>query len=597
MEVNLEQGKTSRNKKFLYYAAIVFLFLYTFRNVNQGIDVTDTGYHFSNFLYMSEMDPMWTFSTYLASVLGHLFTLLPGGNTLLGINIYTAIIPALLGVMTFVFFVKVVKLKTVEAFGGALVALALCWCPTTCVYNYLTFLFFTAGAMLLYKGLVQDKPKFLVLAGVCLGVNVLVRFPNAAEAALIVVVWYVCFLRKEKISQYLQKTGWCLLGYLLGLGVVFVQIGIQYGIGEYINGIIRLLGMTGDASDYTLYSMVYNLIQAYIFSGKWVIIMAVCVGLGVLGFLVLPGRFTQVKCAGYAACCLVLVRWFYGQGMFSLDYAGYGSIFNWGAVIIILALLMGLWLMISPKASEQEKILAAIVIVVIGITPLGSNNQLYANINNLFLVVPFVNYVLCKMLAGAKEKIITVKKHSLSISAWPLLIMTAVCSIMLIWQSLCFGNVFVFRDSVPRDSEVTSIQVLSGMQTTAENAASLEELGTYVAEEGLTGRSVLLFGDVPALSAYLEMPFVMSPWPDLSSYSNATFEAELEKITADIEENRPVLIFGAEFYKFLTNQVENEEVNNTYVAKYGFKTSLLRDMIEENDYTVTFNNEDYVIFE
>lgn len=593
----MEQVKTNQNKKILFYGAIVFLFLYTFRNVNQGIDVTDTGYHFSNFLYMSEMDPMWIFSTYLASVLGHLFTLLPGGNTLLGINIYTAMIPALLGVLTFVFFIKVVKMKWVEAFSGVLVALALCWCPTTCVYNYLTFLFFAAGAMFLYMGLVQDKSKYLILAGVCLGINVLVRFPNAAEAALIVVVWYTCFLRKNTMKEYLQKTGWCLLGYLLGLGVVFVQIGIQYGIGEYVNGIIRLLGMTGDASDYTLYAMIYNLIQAYLFSGKWMLIMAVCVGLGVLGFMVLPGKLTRVKCVGYAACCLVLVRWFYGQGMFSLAYDGYGAIFNWGAVIIIGAILMGLWQIISPKASEQEKILAAIVIVVIGITPLGSNNQLYANLNNMFLVVPFVNYMLYKIITGAKEKVITTKKYSLKISAWPFIIMSTMCVIMLIWQSLCFGQIFVFRDSVPRDSQVTSIPAVAHMKTNAENAQSLEELGLYVTEHGLKGKEVLLFGDVPALSAYLEMPFVMSPWPDLASYSNATFEAELGKILAEIDKSRPVLIFGAEFYKFLTNQVENKEENNVYEAKYGFKTSLLRDMIKENNYTVTFTNEDYVIFE
>lgn len=593
----MEQAKTRRSKKILFYGAIVFLFLYTFRNVNQGIDVTDTGYHFSNFLYMSEMDPMWIFSTYLASVLGHLFTLLPGGNTLLGINIYTAIIPAILGVMTFVFFVKVVKLEWVEAFVGVLVALALCWCPTTCVYNYLTFLFFAAGAMFLYMGLVQEKPRYLILAGVCLGVNVLVRFPNAAEAALIVVVWYTCFLRKNTIKEYLQKTGWCLLGYLLGLGVVFVQIGIQYGIGEYVNGIVRLLGMTSDASDYTLYAMIYNLIQAYLFSGKWVLIMVVCIGLGVLGFMVLPGKLTQVKCVGYAACCLVLVRWFYGQGMFSMAYDGYGAIFNWGAVIIIGAILMGLWLIISPKASEQEKILAAIVIVVIGITPLGSNNQLYANLNNMFLVMPLVNHVLGKLIKGAKEKAITIKKYTLTISAWPLIIMTSGCVVMLIWQSLCFGNVFVFRDSVPRDSLVTSIPAVANMKTNAENAQSLEELGSYVTEAGLKDREVLLFGDVPALSAYLGMPFVMSPWPDLASYSNATFEAELDKIVTDIDDNRPILIFGAEFYKFLTNQVENEEENNVYEAKYGFKTALLRDMIKENDYTNTFMNEAFVIYE
>ena len=593
----MEQRKTNQSKKILFYIAAAILFVYAFRKVNQGIDVTDTGYHFSNFMYMDKMDPMWIFSTYLASVLGYFFTLLPGGNTLLGINIYTAIIPAMLGVIAFVFFVKCVKMNMLAAFLGVLASLALCWCPTTCLYNYLTFLFFTAGAILLYIGLVQEKAKYLVMAGVCLGVNVLVRFPNAAEAALIVVVWFTCLIRKQEFKQYLQKTGWCLLGYVLGLGIVFAQIGMQYGIGEYVNGIIRLLGMTSDASDYTLYAMIYSLIEAYLFSGKWVLIMAFCVLLGMLGYMVFPGRFVKVKSVGYALCCGVLFRWFYGQGMFDLQYDGYGAIFNWGAVLLIIALLMGLWLMVSPKASESEKILAAIVIVIIGITPLGSNNQIYANINNMFLVVPFVFYVLCKMFAGTKEKRLLIKNTSIRISFLPLMIMTFMCCLMLLWQGICFGNVFVFRDSIPRESFVTSIPVLEQMKTNTENAQSLEELGVYVEQAGLTGKEVLLFGDVPALSAYLKMPFVMSPWPDLPSYSNNTFEAELEKVIENIENNRPVLIFGMEFYKFLTNQMKNIEENAVYEAKYGFKTSLLRDMIKENEYTVTFSNKDYVIFE
>jgi hypothetical protein len=444
---------------------------------------------------------------------------------------------------------------------------------------------------------VQDKAKYLILAGICLGMNVLVRFPNAAEAALIVVVWFSCLIRKQEFKQYLQKTGWCLLGYILGLGIIFAQIGIQYGIGEYVNGIIRLLGMTSDASDYTLYAMIYSLIQAYLFSSKWVIIMAVCVLLGALGFMVFPGRFEKIKCVGYAICCAVLFRWFYGQGMFNVLYDGYGAIFNWGAVTLIIALLMGLWLMVSPKVSEADKILAAIVIVVIGITPLGSNNQIYANINNMFLVVPFVYYVLCKMFVGAKEKMISIKNHSVKISLLPLIIMTSMCGLMLLWQSSCFGNVFVFRDSIPRDNNVTSIPVLSQMKTNAKNAQSLEALGIYAEQAELSDRDVLLFGDVPALSAYLKMPFVMSPWPDLPSYSNNTFEVELEKVIENMENNRPVLIFGMEFYKFLTNQMENIEENAAYEAKYGFKTSLLRDMIKENEYTVTFSNADYVIFE
>ncbi len=593
----MKQTNSKGTGKVLYFGEVFVLFFYAFRNVNQGIDVTDTGYHFSNFLYMSEMDPMWIFSTYLASLMGNFFTRLPGGDTLLGLNIYTALIPAVLGVITFVFFTRVIKFNSVLTFLGVAVALSLCWCPTTCVYNYLTYLLFGAGAILLYLGLVRENNKYLVSAGICLGINVLVRFPNLAEAALIVVVWLACFIGKAKIKEYFEKTGWCFLGYVLGLAGVFVQIAVQYGIGEYVQGIIRLLGMTGDASDYTLYSMVYHLIQAYIFSGGWVVIMAVCVGLGIFGFLVLPGRFLKVKIIGYAACCLILVRWFYGQGMFSLAYDGYGAILNWSAVAIIGALLLGIWIILSGKTDKKDKILAAIVIVVIGITPLGSNNQLYANINNMFLVVPFILYALQKIWAADRMKELRIKQITLQISAWPLLIMSAVCVGMLFVQSTVFGNVFIFRDGVPRDSEVSSISTVANMKTTAENAAILEELGSFVSKSGLEGQQVLLFGDVPALSAYLKMPFIMSPWPDLPSYSNQTFETELENVIADIENKRPVIILGADFYDFLTNQLEDKEAEVGFEAKYGYKTKLLADMIEEYNYTCTFLNEGYAIFE
>ncbi len=588
---------TKNIKETLYWCGMLFLFLYAFRKVNQGIDVTDTGYHFSNFLYMSEMDPMWIFSTYLSSVLGHIFTLLPGGNTLLGLNIYTTCLPALLGVIAYIFFTKVIRMHAGVTFIAVFIALSLCWCPTTCVYNYLTYLLFALGAVFLYKGLQRNCPGYLVAAGVCLGLNVMVRFPNLAEAALIVVVWYTCFLRKSKWMEYVRKTGWCLAGYLAGIGVVLAQIAFQYGLDAYIEGIIRLLGMTGDASEYTLYSMVINLIRAYIFSGRWIVIMALCVGLGIIGFMIMPKRLIKTKIIGYGLCCLVLVRWFYGQGMFSLAYEGYGAIQNWGAAAIILALLFGLWIVVSRKAEEGERILAAVVIVIIGITPLGSNNQLYANMNFLFLILPFVFYCFTKVWKASRNREIHIGGRTLLVSSWPFLTMTAVCFAMLLIQSTIFGNVFVFRDEVPRNSEVTSLPSVAHMKTNEDNAVKLQELAEYATEAELSGRQVLLYGDVPALSAYLRMPFVLSPWPDLPSYSNATFAAELTKLAENIEKNRPILILGADFYDFLTNTVEDKEGMSDFTRKHGYKLEQLSAFIEDYAYTCTFVNEGYAVLE
>ncbi len=592
--------KIKINPQILFYTATAILFLYAFRNVNEGIDVTDSGYHFSNFLYMSEMDPMWIFSTYLASLLGHFFTRLPGGTTLLGLNIYTALIPALLAVFAFIFFVKVVKAGILESFIGIIIALSLCWCPTTCVYNYMTYLLFGLGAFALFKGLNEDKKRYLVIAGALLGVNVLVRFPNAAEAALIVVVWYTCFLKKENFKQYLQKTGWCLLGYVLGLGLVFLQIQFTYGIDEYVSGILRLFEMTENAADYTPYTMIYNIVKAYLYSAKWFVVIAVCVGLGLIGYMILPGKWIKLKTAGYFACCLVLVRWFYGQGMFSFVFKaeGYGAILNWGVVFLMAALVFGVYIILHPKAKTHEKILSAIVIVTIGITPIGSNNQLYSNLNNMFIVLPFVLYFLSSRLKKTSEYTLSkILPFPVVLSAWPIRVMSFVCVCVLCFQSVTFGNTFVFRDDAPRDAKVTTIPSLAHMKTNAQNATQLEDLGTYISWAGLSGKSVLLFGDIPALSAYLRMPFVLSPWPGLPSYTCETFETELQKVVDGLDENRPVIIFSYKFYEFLTSLEENVRDTEYFKTNYGFKLTLLRDMIEENDYELTFKNAGYVVFE
>ncbi|MFI3236953.1 MAG: hypothetical protein R3Y47_02855 [Lachnospiraceae bacterium] len=586
------------HKKISTFILACILAIYTFRKVQYGIDVTDTGYHFSNFMYMQSMDPMWIFSTYLSSYLGYLITLLPGGSTLLGMNIYTSVIPMLMSVGSYLFCVKCLHIKIWIAFWGNILALSLCWCPTTCIYNYLTYLIFMAAVICLYIGLVQGKLFFLVLAGSCLGLNVFVRFPNVAEIALIIVVWESVFLKKESMKSLLQKTGACVLGFLLGLVVVLIQIACTYGIDAYVEGIIRLLSMSSDASGYTLYEMIYSTLQAYLFSIKWFIYLIVALVAGMLGFMVLPRKFTSVKTVGLTVCFFILFRWFYGQGMFNVSYDGYGAMLNWGVLLLMLAIVFIVVTTLSKKFSYEEKIFSGLMLVVIGITPLGSNNQLYSNLNNMMLVIPFVLYYCHKCLLLTKEYSVSFLKKEITIFTVPLKIAIATVVCMASVQIVVFGAVFVFRDTLEygdRDTQVTSIDALRGMYTSATKAKALEELGEFVATEGLTGKSVLLYGDIPALSAYLEMPFVLSPWPDLASYTEETFEAELLKL--DLETDRVVLLFSDDFNNTLTTLVDNEQNIEDAIVKYGLKAVLIHDMIETYDYEKVFDNGIYVIYE
>ena len=113
--------------------ALIILFLYPFRKIHLGLDLWDTGYNLSNFEYMglTNMDPMWLFSTYLSNAIGHLMSCLPYGHTLLGMNFYTSFVPAIMAVAGYLFFTREIKVPNWIAFVGEYAALALCWAPTT----------------------------------------------------------------------------------------------------------------------------------------------------------------------------------------------------------------------------------------------------------------------------------------------------------------------------------------------------------------------------------------------------------------------------------------------------------------------------------
>ena len=89
---NKKEGIDSQRRlwEFVFVAILV---LYPLRHIAWGLDLWDTGYGYANFEYMGtqHMDPMWLFSTYLTTAIGHFFSLLPGAGTLIGMNFYTGL--------------------------------------------------------------------------------------------------------------------------------------------------------------------------------------------------------------------------------------------------------------------------------------------------------------------------------------------------------------------------------------------------------------------------------------------------------------------------------------------------------------------------
>ena len=603
----------------------VLLLVYPLLFINQGIDVSDTTYSLANFQYFSTTKGTWMVATFLANAVGNLLQHLPGGQLLLGMYFYTALLQGILALM--VYFALYPKMQPVLVWFGEMVALGLCWCPSVILYNYLTYFLMTAGILLLYGGIrlygeleiagetAQNQKKkqhfYYVVAGICLGANIAVRMPNAVQAAYILGLWYSvalhCCRKNRKLSdkkgqqakenrknawkQGFQDTLWCMLGYGIGFGVPLLIICMKYGITAYPDMVNTMFAMTEKATDYKPTSMLTGMFGDYFQGLRYLAVAVVCM---VAGYVLLrlterlfPGKTVLRKAAraGYTVILLVLFRFYWGRGVFSFRYYDYTSIYYLSVFFLLGAWLMVGYTLFTGKSSEQEKTLAVFVGLQMLLTPLGSNNALYPIINSMFLVIPFTLQGFGRLLRNGRV--------SYAWKAFPVLLI-----LLLTVQSVGFHGNFAFQDGVwgeQRDTTIKMPEKVQGVYTNRNNGLLLQELAEYAKESGLARQEAIFYGEVPGLGYLLDMPAALSTfWPDLDSYRMTEYERDMEAI----RENPPVIILSAQAAAYLSEDADgmNFLEADAEALEEDEKLQILGEFMKQHSYAETFCNAGYAVY-
>lgn len=587
------------------------LLLYPLLVVNQGLDVADSTYSLANFQYFGSMQGTWMVATFLANAAGWLFTRLPFGGTLLGMYVYTSLVQSATALM--VYFGLRKRMPAPLLFLGEFIALGLCWCPSTILYNYLTYLLMTAGLLFLYRGICERRPAFFVAAGICLGANVAVRMPNVVQAVFILAVWYgiVVTERPRPLMKRLAgTTGWCLLGYMIGFGVPFAVICVRYGAGAYPDMVRTMFAMTDQAADYKPTSMLTGMFADYGRGLYWFLFAAVCMAAGWFLFTALkkaeakkedaPCHVGRWICVGiYAALFLILLRFYWGRGMFTFRYYehDYRSVYYPTVLFLLVTIFVCAYCLLGKRIGKEQKIFAALLLVQIFLTPLGSNNKLAPIINNLFLVAPFtlwIAYHLCVSKTGGMH---TEKKAVWSI---PFVILTA----FVLVQSVGFHANFAFQDGIwgePRDTKVELPEKAAGIYTNRENGALLEELALFMQEEHLQGREMITYGELPGLHYLFDMPPALSTaWPDLDSYRMAEYRRDMAALAERIAagETPPVVVVSSPVAAYLSD--DGEAIGWFGVDMEAMaadeKLRILAEWISTYGYTEQYGDARYVVY-
>ena len=551
----------------------VVLLLYPLIGLNLGLDITDTTYGLSNYEFLGSIDHMWALSTFLSNILGRVIMNLPFAGTMVGMSFYCSLIISLTALLPYYILQK--WMPGWMIFIGEFIAESLCWCPRVILYNYMTYLFFTLGTLLLLIGIFewQRQDLFLALAGVCFGMSVMVRFPNVVEAAMILVLWFYGFITHGSFLETLKKTLICIAGYIAGLLIPFIGIAGLYGPTAYFEMIGSLFGMTEKASDYTAGGMISSIVSAYSKTASDMVIMLPCIAAGIIMFMLLPERYVPVKKLLYIAGLLVVVKFYFSRGVFTRNYHYYDSVFQAAMMFVIITLILCVIGSVGVlNGSKQEQTLAFAALLIVLITPLGSNNYTFPVINNLFVVAPISLWLLRRMMQRAGEAHYNF--------AWQGMISMVIT--VLIIQGIIFHFSFAFMDAVDgskRDS-YCSIPKTAGMKTTSDNAQTLDELYAALKDEGLLQDKVLLFGGVPGLSYILDMePAIDTVWPDLDSYATSKFDGQLMELGTSGD--TPAVILGKDPAEY---------------ANIDEKYDILMDYIVNHDYNKVFENDRFMVF-
>ena len=556
------------------YAFPLILLLFPLIGVNQGLDISDTMYSLSNYEYIGKLNNTWLLSTYLSNVCGHLMMKLPGAGTMLGFSIYASFITSAIALFSYYFLKRFMPGWMI--FIGEFIAESICFCPDVILYNYLTYLFMTLGCIFLISGLFSwnRQGMFLFLAGICLGLNVMVRFPNIIEASLILVLWFYCIITKDKLIEVLKKTGICVLGYAVGFFVPLLVIIIVHGINAYPDMIAGLFGVSQNASDYGTAGMIGLILEAYLGTLSNMLIMIPCMVAGVIMFLLLPGRYIQLKKLIYMAGLLILARYYFAIGVFTGNYYYYDSMFQAAMMFVVFGIILTVIGVLGfLNGSRQEQTLAFLALMLILITPIGSNNYTFPILNNLFLTGPIVLWLFRRMMQRAGESDVNF--------SWQGMITMVI--VVLFIQGTLFHLKYAFvdgADGTQRDS-LTSIPKAEGMFTTSENARSLTELAKVLNGDNIYGGKVILFGGVPGLSYLFDLePAIDSSWPDLDSYPIEQFDDQLMDLSVSDNPNVTVII-GKQMQEYANIE-----------AKY----DILLDYIANHDYNKVFESDRFIVF-
>ena len=583
--------------KYLYAILLTLIVLYPLRWTFTGLDLWDSGYNCISYVCFGPeyMNPALFYSTFLSCVSGRLLSLLPFGDTFAGLRFYCGMVICANVLISSLFCIRKIKLNRWAVILGELLAVSLCYSPAVVLYNHLSFLLLTIAIILIYDGLVGDKGICLVAAGFILGLNVYTRFPNITQAVLILALWYHLWIRRAKLIEILNKTLFCIAGWMIAFLLGFALISAVYGKGSYVSGIQGLFGISEGAGDYSLTAMLMAMIGAYARGARRLADMAVftaAAGLAAFVFQKISGQNEKVTdktkqseifigiIAGIGLIIFYIVR-----QLMQFDFHHYITVILTAAMFIDVVMILCLVIILNKGTDDSKKLFSALLLMQVIALSVGSNTGISPVMNNMFLMAPFMAHYLYSVLKDCEKDIIpglyrigpAERKILIKPAKRIGMIVFMIAMLSFFIQCVLFGIGYVYEEAgngIGGQACVTDNRVLAGTRMSEERADWMQGITDYINKEQLQGHDAIVYGYAPALVYYLSLKPVIGSWPDLDSYATSSMKDDMEALKLRIDEKGvecPLIIFDEQNIKEQQeHNPEKWEILDDFMTKYGY---------------------------
>lgn len=596
-------------EKPVKYLIILAIFLYPFIHTFIGIDLGDTGYHLYAFENLFKTPELLGFTAYFTYFVGWAWLQIFPGLGLWGLNLLEVIIEM---IMAFVVY------KTLKAYLGEVrtlfgIFLAIVASDTYLnIFNYHQFNVLLLVLILCFhfQAIIKEDVRFSIISGIFFATVVFSRMGSvtAIVTCLLYVYWY--FIKNKKITYLFKYIGGFLGGAAAASCGFLLLLKVTGQLSYFMQNILRLFGLASSSGGG--YSM-DNLLQTFIEGNLNSLISGAMFFAGfivtLLGFGLIFKKGEIIK--RYIVCLLA--------GIISAGVGGYlffyahkvNSVPPWPQMTGGPSFVIGIFYVItflglcyhlfSSKGKEEISLIAIMAVCLPLLTIAGSNTGTKHVILGLWIIAPFVTYIIGEMWINCS--IYNVFNGVYSLAGIPLSRKAWCCSLgfMLFFFFFRYGQMAYYTmnfDSIDRsmiNSQIDSPK-LKFLWTTEREADAvngvLEEIN-QISEKG--EYPLIVYGGSIMFYSLTEMDSYVQPWFTNGVYSNEKLLEDIE--TAKVKFDKlPVIIYGRtnNYYGFYESEYEGRkrEMMNT---SYGGKRDILMEFMEEYDYSLQYINDYYLV--